>query len=351
MNKTRALSAAALPLVVAALLSCRTNHAPDAPAVTAGPQYCLEDSIYTFSAAASDPDGDSVAVRFDWGDSTASHWEGWFASWETVAFTHAWSDTGTYDVRVSVQDRQRTSDPSEGYAVQVVIRWPPETPVMPHGPDVGGQDSSYLFTSGADHPDGLPVAIRFAWGDGDTSEWSEFVPSGGPVSAKHSWSEPDTYAVTAQAKDTGELLSQWSPPHTFVVHPPYWSQLRIVGSAIITPDSKGFLIHVVNVGTVEAAVHSLAFDVTSEFLYMRDDFRIGADHAGFPIPNGIPGTGPGDTVHFTAPVTVAPDMSQMVELFFYGFHIDPLGADTSIKVPGRTFQFRFSDGSQITVRP
>ena len=136
MNKTKALSAAALPLVVVALLSCKTNHAPDAPAVTAGPQYCLQDSTYSFSAAASDPDGDSVTVRFDWGDSTLSHWVGLFASGETFTFTHAWSDTGTYEVRVSAQDSQRTSDPSEGYVVQVVIRFPPAKPVMPRGPDV-----------------------------------------------------------------------------------------------------------------------------------------------------------------------------------------------------------------------
>ena len=218
MNRTRALSAA-FPLVVVALLSCKTNHAPDAPAVTAGPQYCLEESTYIFSAEASDPDGDSVSVRFDWGDSTFSHWVGWFASGETVAFTHAWADTGTYEVSVSSQDRQRTSAPSEGYVVQVVVRFPPATPVMPRGPDVGGQDSTYRFTSGADHPDGIPVAIRFAWGDGDTSDWSEFGLSGAPVTAKHAWSTPDTYVITAQAKDTGEVTSLWSTPDTIVIRP------------------------------------------------------------------------------------------------------------------------------------
>ncbi len=200
-------------------MSCKTNHAPDAPAVTAGPQYCLQDSTYSFSAAASDPDGDSVTVRFDWGDSTFSHWVGLFASGETFTFTHAWSDTGTYEVRVTAQDHQRTSDPSEGYVVQVVVRFPPATPVMPRGPDVGGQDSTYRFTSGADHPDGIPVAIRFAWGDGDTSNWSEFGLSGAPVTAKHAWSTPDTYAITAQAKDTGELTSLWSVPDTIVIRP------------------------------------------------------------------------------------------------------------------------------------
>jgi len=96
MNKTKALSTAALALAMAGLLSCKSNHAPEVPGVPTGPDYCQRDTTYVFSTVASDPDGDSIAFRFDWGDSTTSHWEGWFASGETVAFTHAWSDTGTY---------------------------------------------------------------------------------------------------------------------------------------------------------------------------------------------------------------------------------------------------------------
>jgi hypothetical protein len=234
--------------------------------------------------------------------------------------------------------------------VRVAIRWPPETPAAPLGPSVGGPDSSYTFIAGADHPDGSPVAIRFAWGDGDTSEWSEFVPSGGPVAAKHAWSTPDTYAVTAQAKDTGELTSLWSPPHTIIIRPTGWSRLLMVGAPMLTLDSSGFLIRVVNVGTAEDTIHWLAFSDTSESLYMRD-FRIDMDHCGYPLAPGIPGTGPGDTVHFTAPVTVAASGTQLVELFFNDFHFDPLGDDTSVVVTGDTFKFRFSDGSVMTVNP
>ena len=350
MNKTRALSAAVLALVVAAGLSCTSNHAPDVPAIPTGPEYCLKDTTYTFKAVASDRDGDSVALRFDWGDSTASHWVGWFASGDTVAFTHAWSDTGSFEVRVSAQDRQLTSDLSDGLMVRVATRWPPETPEAPMGPGLGGQDSSYTFSAGASHPDGIPVAIRFAWGDGDTSDWSPFVLSGEPVSASHRWSAPDTYAVTAQAKDTGELTSLWSPPHTIVVRPPDRSRLRMVGQAILPADSSGFLINVINDGTVEASVSSLEFFNTPESAYMRD-FRIDADHCGYPTPNGMPGTGPGDTVHFTAPVTVAPNGSQLVELCFADFHVDSLGADIRINVSGKQCRFRFEDGSAITVNP
>jgi hypothetical protein len=350
VNKTRTLAAAAVVLVVAAWLSCRSNRAPDVPAVPTGPAYCFKDATYTFKTVASDPDGDSMVVRFDWGDSSDSHWMGWFASGDTVAATHAWSDTGNYEVRVSAQDRKRTSDLSDGLKVRVAIRWPPETPAAPTGPSVGGRDTLYKFTAGADHPDNIPVAIRFAWGDGDTSDWSEFDLPGGPVSMSHAWSVPDTYAVAAQAKDTGELTSLWSSPHTIVIRPPGWSELRMVGAPMLPPDSSGFLILGVNVGTVEDTVSWLAFSDTSESLYMRD-FRIEANHGvGYPVPNGQPGAGPGDTVRF-APVTIAPDMSQVVELYFAEFHADSLGNDFAANVHGKQFVFRFDDGSVITVNP
>jgi hypothetical protein len=351
VNKTRALFAAVLALVVVSWLSCRSNHAPAVPAVPAGPEYCLKDTTYTFKTVASDPDGDSVAIRFDWGDSTASHWVGWFASGDTVAFTHAWSDTGNFEIRVLAQDtRLLSSDSSEGLKVLVALRQPPNAPIEPSGPDSGFQDSSYEFQTSASHPDSMFVAIRFAWGDGDTSDWTTFWFQNAPVQMEHAWSAPGTFVVTAQAKDTGELTSQWSPPHTTIIRPTNWSRLRMVGAPILTSDSSGFLIRVINDGTVEDTVGWLAFSDASESLYMRD-FRIDADRCGYPLPNGILGTGPGDTVHFTAPVTIAPDMSQMIELYLARFHVDPFGADTFTEVPGKTFQFRFSDGSLITVNP
>ena len=124
----------------------------------------------------------------------------------------------------------------------------------------------------------------------------------------------------------------------------------MVGQAILPADSSGFLINVINDGTVEASVSSLEFFNTPESAYMRD-FRIDADHCGYPTPNGMPGTGPGDTVHFTAPVTVAPNGSQLVELCFADFHVDSLGADIRINVSGKQCRFRFEDGSAITVNP
>jgi hypothetical protein len=335
---------------MAGLLSCETNHAPDVPDLPAGLDQCYTNSTCVFTAVASDPDRDNVALRFDWGDSTASHWEGWFASGETVVFTHAWSETGTYKVRVSAQDHLLTSEFSEARTVQVMMRLPPDAPGKPSGPSTGGRDTVYDFRTGASHPDWAPVAIRFAWGDGDTSDWSEFVLPSGSVEMSHSWSAPGTYPVSAQAKDTFGLMSQWSAPRNMVIRQPVLSRLMMVGAPSVTPDGSGFLINAVNDGMVEDTINWLQFFDTPDSAYMRE-FRIDAQSGyGFPVPTGQPGAGLGDTVRF-APVTIAPDMSRVVELLFMDFHSDPLGNDMPATVYGKHFVFRFSDGSEITVDP
>ncbi len=64
----------------------------------------------------------------------------------------------------------------------------PETPSIPSGPTSGVINTEYTFTSSAEDPNEDGVAIRFDWGDGDTSALSFWVPSGDSVSMSHSWS-------------------------------------------------------------------------------------------------------------------------------------------------------------------
>jgi type II secretory pathway pseudopilin PulG len=128
----------------------------------------------------------------------------------------------------------------------------------------------------------------------------------------------------------------------------FWNKLKMVGTPTLTPDSKGFLIKVVNGQQQDVTVSSINFLLTSAALYMRD-FRIESDHCGTPLPSGAPGFGPGDTVNFTASLTIPPN--DLVELAFADFHVDSLGGDTNVVVTGNTFAFRFSDGSEITVSP
>lgn len=127
----------------------------------------------------------------------------------------------------------------------------------------------------------------------------------------------------------------------------FWKKLRLAGTPTLAPDSKGFLIKILNSQSDSVTVSYLRFTSGSDSLYMRD-FYIGSDHANTPVPSGLSGFGPGDTLRFTPPgVTLAPN--GLIDAFFNDFHVDSLGIDTSVVVTGHTFQFVFSDGSEITV--
>jgi hypothetical protein len=55
-------------------------------------------------ATTSDPDGDRLYYRFEWGDGSMSHWLGPYASGGEVSHTHTWNTTGTYEIRVKAKD-------------------------------------------------------------------------------------------------------------------------------------------------------------------------------------------------------------------------------------------------------
>ncbi len=202
-----------------AALAVEVLPRPEVPAVPIGPTLCFKDTTYTFKSVTTDRFGDSVSIRFDWGSDT-SDWSPFVASGETVAMNYAWSQIGNNQVKAQARDPEfHSTDWSDGLAVEVILRSAPNKPATPDGPYRGGQDSTYEFTSSATHPQNLPVAIRFDWGDGDTSGWGQFKAAGETTMMSHAWSVPDTYEVRAQAKDTGNALSSWSDARTIRVRP------------------------------------------------------------------------------------------------------------------------------------
>ena len=96
---------------------------------------------------------------------------------------------------------------------------PPVTPEVPTGVTSGDRDTIYEFRSVAVDPDGDRVALRFAWGNGDTSDWSPWLTSGETTSMYHSWDSAGTYQITSQAKDDSESLSGWSAPGEMTIAP------------------------------------------------------------------------------------------------------------------------------------
>jgi hypothetical protein len=94
----------------------------------------------------------------------------------------------------------------------------PDTPAVPSGPTSCAVGVSYTFSSSATDPDGDSVAIRFDWGDGDTSDWGAYVPSGDSVAMSYSWPSPGTFNVTVQSKDKDSVTLTWSAEHELTVY-------------------------------------------------------------------------------------------------------------------------------------
>jgi hypothetical protein len=93
----------------------------------------------------------------------------------------------------------------------------PEIPTIPSGPLSGTINVPDTFSSSATDLDDDSIAIRFDWGDGDTSDWSSWVRSGDSVSIAHFWSDSGSYNLKAQAEDIKGATSDWSSSHSIVV--------------------------------------------------------------------------------------------------------------------------------------
>lgn len=79
------------------------NNPPDMPLAPLGPS-SGDIGNYTFRTTTTDPDGDSIACKFDWGDGTMSQWSAYRASGDTITTTHFYGDSGFYQIRAQAKD-------------------------------------------------------------------------------------------------------------------------------------------------------------------------------------------------------------------------------------------------------
>ncbi|UCD81362.1 MAG: fibronectin type III domain-containing protein, partial [Desulfobacterales bacterium] len=74
------------------------NSAPNTPVQPTGPTSGFIQISYSFDTSGTDPDGDLLTYRFDWGDGNISAWGGAYSR------THAFSSVGTYCIKAQSQD-------------------------------------------------------------------------------------------------------------------------------------------------------------------------------------------------------------------------------------------------------
>ncbi len=188
------------------------NTAPSTPNVSA-PSSVNTNTPATFTATASDAQGDSIVYGFDWDNNgSVDEYTGAVSSGSSASMSHTWSTAGTYTVQVFAKDMQGAS--SGAASVVVSVNAPSNPPVNPPAPvnvapttpllsfNGTAVNSDITFTATANDTDGDQLNYGFDWdNDGVIDGYTGYVPSGVSAQLSHSWSTVGTYIVKAYARD------------------------------------------------------------------------------------------------------------------------------------------------------
>ena len=79
------------------------NEPPEKPSKPSGPTSGKAGTSYSYSSSTTDPDGDQVWYKWDWGDET-SGWDGPYDSGDAVDASHIWDEKGDYSIKVKAKD-------------------------------------------------------------------------------------------------------------------------------------------------------------------------------------------------------------------------------------------------------
>ncbi len=218
-RRTKDCVTAGIAVLVLGWLGCK-NLPPDRPSPPDGPNAGRVGIACRFTATATDPDGNLVALRFDWDNGDTSDWTTLFRSGDTASAQYAWPLPGNYKVSVQARDEKGLVSMWSNWheiAIADTVNLPPSIPEIPSGPDTCLVDSLAEFSTAGADPNADRISYQFDWGDGDTSLWSALVGGGTRVKMLHAWTTAGEYMLRARARDEKGLLSDWSNVHFLTV--------------------------------------------------------------------------------------------------------------------------------------
>jgi PKD repeat protein len=184
------------------------NSPPDASITSpAGDVSIAAGASVTFAGTASDPDGDTVTVRWEFGDGSTS----------TLLSpgAHVYAAAGTYHVTLTATDSGGLVDPTPATRTITVTAGgggnPPPTASIPSpaGDVTIAAGGSVTFAGTASDSDGDTVTVVWSFGDGATS--TSLSPGA------HVYAAAGTYVVTLTATDSAGLVDPAPPTRTVTV--------------------------------------------------------------------------------------------------------------------------------------
>lgn len=104
------------------------NSPPDRPDQPSGPTSIKVGEEHTYISSATDPDGDQVYLKFDWGDGDDSGWLGPKTSGSTFSAKHSWSEQDGYDITCIAKDSPYLEESSWSYPLHISVTKPQSSP-------------------------------------------------------------------------------------------------------------------------------------------------------------------------------------------------------------------------------
>jgi PKD repeat protein len=162
------------------------NEAPNVTEITHSADPTAKSSV-SFSATASDPDGDAIVQYYwDWGDGSSSD-----LTYDSSK-SHTFDSPGTYEVTVTAEDGEGAQGDRTKSVTVDERRIDPKVDVVSSPSSLtAGETGSFDTHINDPDNDGID-SVNWEWGDGDVS-WGR--------SPSHSFDTPDTYYVTVTVTD------------------------------------------------------------------------------------------------------------------------------------------------------
>ncbi len=172
-----------------------------------------------FKAVAIDPNGDSVKVKFFWDEGQTSLVSPLVASGDTVVDSVRYFYRGVKNIRCVAWDKTGLISDTSPAKVFTALQenTAPPAPVVTGPPSGVAQGPYYRFYARAIDPQGDRVRYKFFWGDGRSSDWTPFQPSGGIGVDSVQFNTTGAYYIRAIAQDSLGLVSETSQAKVFVV--------------------------------------------------------------------------------------------------------------------------------------
>jgi len=172
------------------------NVAPTANA-SASETVGLVGSLLTFDGSQSfDQDGYIKDWSWDFSDGTNGTGE---------IVTHAYSNSGAYNVTLTVTDNDDAKDKDSITVVIGTANNLPSNPIVT-GETTGNKNVEYQFSATSTDLDNDSISYTFNWGDGNTST-TELLPNGTSTMQSHTWTSPGIFIVSVYAEDQNNAIS------------------------------------------------------------------------------------------------------------------------------------------------